>query len=59
MKGVYMAVTPDKYELPVKITETAKQMGDWLGVSENSIYISVCSELSGKRNGFKIVRVKF
>lgn len=54
-----MAVTPDKYELPVKITETAKQMGDWLGVSENSIYISVCSELSGKRNGFKIVRVKF
>lgn len=53
-----MAVTPDKYELPVNITETAKEMSEWLGVTRNAIYMAISQNLTGQRSGFKIVRIK-
>lgn len=59
MTKVYMAVTPDKYELPVHLTNSAKQMADWLGVSTNAVFVSISNGLSGKSNGYKIIKVKY
>ena len=34
---VYIACTPDKYELPIAVADTTKELAQMLGVKENSI----------------------
>ena len=54
----YMAVTPDKYELPLFFPETIEELCERYGVSKNTIYSSVCKNKSGVRLGRKFVRVE-
>jgi ribosomal protein L37AE/L43A len=35
---LYLAVTPDKYELPLYVAESAREMAAYLGVSEGAVY---------------------
>lgn len=51
-KKLYVAVTHDKYELPMVVTENVRDMARALGRPENSIY----SEIS---HGLWIKRVEF
>ena len=37
-----MRVTRDKYELPIVIADTAKQLAEICGVTTNSIYSAYC-----------------
>lgn len=38
----WMRVTRDKYELPIAIADTAKQLAEICGVTTNSIYSAYC-----------------
>lgn len=55
---MYMAVTADKYELPLYVADTARELGKHYGVSANMVYSAVSKGLSGKRNGYRFVKVE-
>jgi ribosomal protein L7Ae-like RNA K-turn-binding protein len=52
-----MAVTADKYELPICIADTTKQLGKMLGISSNAVSSAIHKERNGKTRGYCIVRV--
>lgn len=49
MKYLYMAVTPDKYELPLVVTETLRELSFILGTKENNLSSSLSRKRSGKK----------
>ena len=56
-KILWLAVTADKYELPICVEESAQKLADSLGLKRISIYTSVHKELNGKVTGQKFVKV--
>ena len=55
---VYMAVTSDKYELPIYVGSTAKELAEHFGVSINNVYSSISHKSTGRYRGYKFVKVK-
>ena len=56
---VYMKVTKDKYELPVAVASTARELEDILHLRHNSVLSALCHrEKSGKRSCYVRVRVE-
>lgn len=53
---LYMAVTADKYELPL-VVGTLYQVAEYGGVQLKTVQQSISLKRSGKLNGFKYVRV--
>lgn len=53
---LYMAVTADKYELPL-VVGTLYQVAEYGGVQLKTVQQSISSKRSGRLNGFKYVRV--
>lgn len=53
----YMAVTPDKYELPIYVAETAQEMADVMGIKKNSVFSIVCHKRGGVHSGYKLIRI--
>ena len=37
MKAVYMAITPDEYELPLYVSDSAVEMAKWAGISRGAL----------------------
>ncbi|MFQ9884039.1 MAG: hypothetical protein ACLRXV_13305 [Clostridium sp.] len=58
MKYYWLAVTPDKFELPMIVTETAKELALFLGIKEDSVISACIKKRSGKHTGYKIVKVE-
>lgn len=56
---LYLAVTPDKYELPIYVTDTPGKMAQLTGISRATINECISKNSSGKRNKMKFVRVRF
>lgn len=54
----YMAVTADEYELPLVVTDTVIELAEKLNLKPQSVSSSICRNLSGRKVGYKIVRVK-
>lgn len=52
-----MAVTADKYELPICIEDTATLLAKKLGVDRNHIYSHISKNSNGRYNGYKVVKV--
>lgn len=55
---VYMAVTSDKYELPIYVGSTARELAEHFGVSINNVYSSISHKSTGRYRGYKFVKVK-
>ena len=55
---LYMAVTPDKYELPLAVCGTAKELGELFGVSKTSVLSSISKKLPGTTTGRKFIKVE-
>lgn len=53
-----MAVTPDKFELPLCSPLTAREIARKYNISENTLFHSVSMNKNGKRSGRKFVRVE-
>lgn len=45
---VWLEVTKDKYELPLAISDTARELAEIVGVSKNTILSTRCHAMSGK-----------
>ena len=55
---LWLAVTPDQYELPLAVADTAEQLGALFGLKRASVINSVQKNSSGKRSGRKFVKVR-
>lgn len=55
---LYMAVTADKYELPVAVEENAQMLARKYGVGKNEIYEYISRGNIRKKNGVKFVRIE-
>ncbi len=49
-KWFYLAVTRDKYELPLAVSDDPKELARMLGISENGVYKSI-------RRGSGIIKI--
>ena len=59
MSTVWMQVTRDKYELPVAVARTARELADIVGKSENNIRSSIHhAEHAGRRCSYVRVDVE-
>lgn len=54
---LYMVVTADKYELPL-VVGTAEDIARFAGIKRMAVYNYIARRMSGKRNGYKLVRVE-
>ena len=59
LERLYIAVTPDLYELPIAVADTAKELAKMIGTSENSVYSCISKKRSGKKTKFKFLRIDY
>lgn len=55
---LYMAVTADKFELPLAVEVSTTQLSKKTGISKESISFSICKKRSGKNNGIKFIKIE-
>lgn len=55
---VYMAVTTDKYELPLVVEDTARALALKLNIKENAVSSYISKGLSGAKIGYKLIRIE-
>lgn len=53
-----LAVTPDKYELPLYVADTVREMARIVGMRENNVSSLISKHKSGKRSGYKFLRIE-
>lgn len=56
-KCLYLAVTPDKYELPLIVTPNIEELAFRTGKTVNMIRCSISRNRSGEQCGIKFVKV--
>lgn len=54
----WVLVTADKYELPLIVCDTAKELADYLNINLNTVYQGICKEYKNPISGRKIRKVK-
>lgn len=57
-KYLWLAVTADKYELPLVVEESSYKLAKALGVHQGTIAKLIARGSSGRNNGRKIVKVE-
>ena len=55
---LYMMVTRDKYELPMIVTESTRELADFSGVSLNAIHSAIINKKNNSRKFSKFVKVE-
>ena len=57
-KYLWMAVDADEYELPICVADSAQELADKFGVTDNTIRNCVMRGRSGRENGYKYLKVE-
>lgn len=57
-KFLWLAVTNDKYELPLIVEDTAEKLGEKLGLKKNTVSRQVYRNAKNPYKGRKIVKVE-
>lgn len=52
---LYLAVTNDKYELPIAVADSASELAKMLGIERQTVFVNLCRPAKSKR---KIVKVE-
>lgn len=55
---LYLAVTADRYELPIYVADTALELADVLGLSHKSVHSTFSKYASGELSGRRLMRVR-
>lgn len=55
---LWMAVSPDRYEMPIAVENTAVQLAKRMGCTEANIRTKKSRGHSGRSCGYKVVTVK-
>lgn len=56
-KYIWMAVTPDEYELPLAVADTARELGKIYGITAKTVMTSEFRRENGRDSGRKFVKV--
>ena len=56
---LYMGVTPDKYELPLFVADSLKELSKMSGFDYDSIRHRISKKSSGRNKGIKFIRIEF
>ena len=56
-KYYWLAVTTDEYELPLAVADTARELGNMMGLSHNTIEVCACRGISGSQKGRRYIKV--
>ncbi|MET3616745.1 hypothetical protein ABID14_000365 [Peptoniphilus olsenii] len=57
-KTVYLAVTPDKYQLPLYVADSVGEMAERFNTTVSSVSTSISKNKSGNRKGVKFIRIE-
>ena len=55
---LYLAVTPDEYELPLAVERDPQSLGQIFGVQGDTVLCSIANNSSGIRAGRKFIRIE-
>lgn len=55
---LYMGVTPDEYELPLCVSDTATELARMYGMTPNAVYCNIYNNQDGTRNGIKFLKIE-
>lgn len=58
MQKLYLAVTPDRYELPLAVCLSADELGRIFGVKGHTVLANLCRKESGIKRGAKFIRIE-
>lgn len=54
---LWVAVSPDRFELPLAVENTARELAIKMHTTKNNILSKKCRKEDGKRCGYKVVTV--
>lgn len=54
----WLAVTADKYELPVIVADSSSELAEKLGTTAASIRVRACKQKDGSKSGIRIYKVE-
>lgn len=57
-KYLWLAVTADKYELPLAVADSAAELGRMFGMKKNSIIGAVSKQRDGSISGRKFLKIE-
>ena len=55
---LYLAVTADRYELPISVRDTAAELGAALGYTAAGVYTMLARPKTGELRGFNVFKAK-
>ena len=55
---LWMCVEADEYELPLAVADTAKELGEMLGVQEATVTICAKKNCDGRHSGRRFMKVR-
>ena len=55
---MYMAVTPDRYELPLAVCLSPDELGRCFGLRGRTVLQSLCRKQAGTVRGAKFIRIE-
>jgi hypothetical protein len=58
MPKLYMAVTPDRYELPLAVCLNADELGRCFGIKGRTVLQQICRKDNGTMRGAKFIRIE-
>lgn len=56
-KYLWLAVEADKYELPLAVADSARELGEMMGSNKHNVETFVSKGSNGRLNGFKYIKV--
>lgn len=57
-KGMlYLAVTADRYELPVAVAGSVAELAEMMGASPKVISVAASRESCGRKRGYKVFKI--
>lgn len=54
----WMAVSSDKYELPIIVADSSTELAEKLGTTPTAIRVRACKQQDGSKSGVRIYKVK-
>ena len=54
----WIAVTADKYELPVIVADSSVELAEKLGTTPTAIRVRACKQQNGLKSGIRIYKVE-
>ena len=58
-KYIWLAVEADKYELPIAVADTARELGQLIGSNKHNVETAAIKNCNGKISNRKIIKIEY